>query len=45
MTDDEEDVAVDEEHGDQWQQEAAEEVEVDHVGHVHHTGEDTVAER
>ena len=38
-------MSIDDAHGHQRHQEAAEEVEVDQVGHVHHAGEDTVAVR
>lgn len=38
-------MSLDDGHDHERHQEAAEEVEVDQVGHVHHTGEDTVAGR
>lgn len=39
----EEDLGVDEEHDEQRCEHASEEVEVDHVGHVHHQDEEAVA--
>lgn len=43
LPDNDEDARVDDEHGDERQQQEAEEVAVDHVAHVHHAGKDTVA--
>lgn len=43
LLDRDEDLRVDEEHDDQGRQHAGEEIEVDHVGHVHHQDEEAVA--